>query len=280
MAQHWVVDGEYKLIDFLKRQLGQHISARQIKRSIENNGCLLNGKVERFASHQVHSGDRVDFDFVVKEEIPIDISRVLYSDNHILAFNKPPGISSEDEALQIEPGLSLIHRLDKETSGVLLFAKTEAIRKAMIELFRAKKIHKVYYAWVDGVPAKSNGIIDNYLGKRSAYAGQAIWGAVSASKGLHARTEWRLERQAKNASLLRCVPITGRTHQIRVHLSGMGHPILGDHQYGRTFRCPYRPQRCLLHASEIAFEHPATGKSLAIQAPLPEDMQHVDEVLT
>lgn len=277
----WVVRPEesgIKLIDFLKGHLAS-LSARQIKRAIEQRGCQVNGRTERFASTPLGRGDKVIFEELCEEspvEDLMDEKRILHEDSAFLFFNKPAGIASEDAHLiktlrQRHPALELVHRLDKETSGVLLFAKSHACFEKMVRLFKDKKVRKEYLALVDGVPAKKQGAIENTLGKIATYQGQTLWGSVEG--GLPARTEWRVEKEGELASLLRCFPITGRTHQLRVHLNGMGHPILGDSQYGRRFRCPYRPRRCLLHAQKLSFLHPDTGAPLDVEAPLPEDFR-------
>ena len=274
--EEWTVKPEEsgaKLVDFIKRHSSQDISARQIKRSIESNGCWINGRSERFATRTVEAGDKVQFrppETLTK----LTRDRILYEDAYLLAYDKPPGFASDDPALaQFALTQQLIHRLDKETSGVLLFAKTEPFRLAMIDLFRAQKVKKVYHCIVDGVPQKRAGAIDNYLGKVRTYQGQAIWGAVKKSRGCMPAQNGAWSEKGSRAACLRCMPITGRTHQIRVHMSEMGHPILGDHQYGRASNSSYKPSRCLLHASEVSFIHPMTGNPLHLTAPLPQDMQ-------
>lgn len=264
-----------KLIDFLKSKLDS-CSARQIKKAIESNACVLNGRTERFASTLVGTGDKIAF--AMAEKSGVRKGDVLFEDADLFIYDKPSGISSEDlhKSLGIS-SLYLLHRLDKETSGVLLFAKTIPMRDAMLHLFRQRKIRKAYFALVDGIPTKTSGTIDNYLGKVHVYQGQALWGEVDPSKGAHARTEWKVIQTGKETALLLCQPITGRTHQIRVHCSGMGHPILGDYQYGRKFRSKCRPQRCMLHACEVSFIHPVKGTTVVIQAPKPLDMKAVIE---
>jgi 23S rRNA-/tRNA-specific pseudouridylate synthase len=140
-------------------------------------------------------------------------------------------------------------------------------------MFKQRAVKKQYHALVDGKVKGDRGTIDNALGKICSYQGQSVWGEVPPGQGLPARTDWEVVARGADATLLLCRPMTGRTHQIRVHLSGMGHPILGDSQYGKTFTCAFRPQRCMLHASELAFEHPVTGKEIAIHSPLPEDFK-------
>lgn len=270
-----------KLLAFIKNKLDPQTTARQIKRAIEAGHCQCNGKVERFASKQVGRGDRIEFDPLVEGLPKADISsadRFLYVDDYLIAYNKPAGFSSEDTQLLAAikkqfPKAILLHRLDRDTTGVLLFARDEKSAEAILALFKQRQMHKTYFALVDGVPKSPSGTIENYLGKLHTYQGQNLWGVVSREKGQLALTDWRVEKAGKEASLLVCNPKTGRTHQIRVHLNDLGHPILGDYQYGRSFHCRFRPERLMLHAAEIAFVHPITGKPIAIAAPLPDDFK-------
>lgn len=273
-----------KLLQFLQNKLGNDYSLRRLKRALESNLCLVNGRVEHFGSMLVGRGDRVEF------SADVEISKTcgtkfqspaaLFEDQDFLAIDKPPGISSEDPALiaSLEqpgkrPSLALAHRLDKETSGVLVLTKSIRGKEALYRLFKERKVHKSYLAVVDGVPKKSSGRIENYLGKISSYQGQSLWGSVAKDKGVIAITEWRLVQKGALCALVNCFPLTGRTHQIRIHLAGIGHPILGDKQYGKHLVSSYRPNRCLLHAAAIAFEHPFTGQKLCIESTLPDDFK-------
>ncbi len=278
-----------KLLSFLRQKLGPGPSARLLKRSLEANLCQINNRVERFGSISVGRGDIVNFTLetfqpAVNQALIYERIKTLYADEHLLIIDKPDGISSEDpvllESIKGPSGyLKLVHRLDRETTGVLIFARSADTLKAMIELFRNRKVQKKYLALVDGVPKTKNGFIKNYLGKLHEYEGQNLWGPTDKTAGVLAETEWSIEKQAANCALVACVPLTGRTHQLRVHLSGMGHPILGDKQYAKRFRCTYRPQRCLLHALEIHFPHPITHQSLTVTAPLPDDFLEVLRIL-
>jgi len=276
MKNEWTVNKEeagLKLVPFLKMKLPLY-SSRVLKRAVEGNLCTINGMTERFASTELGVGDKVFFeDSLLQRSESVSVSfsadRVLFEDDDLMVYNKPAGISSE----AIKTPYILVHRLDKETTGALIFAKSQPIFNAMVELFRKFKVHKTYVAIVQGVPKQKKGIIDNYLGKKSSYQGQAIWGQVVKEKGLHAVTEWQVEKVAKGATLIRCVPRTGRTHQLRVHLSEMGLPILGDHHYCRHFTYEYRPARVLLHAFEVSFEHPVLKTPLKIKAPLADDFK-------
>lgn len=271
---------------FLKEKL-ETASGKQIKRLIDSGKCLLNGKPERFASRLVGVGDTVELDVSSteskKQNTKVgETKSILYTDEDLIAYNKPAGISSDHKDLQqyLQDRFGnaiLLHRLDKETTGVLLFARNEQAAKAIEDLFKKRLVKKTYFAIVNGIPAKSSGTIENQLGKLHVYHGQAIWGEVL--KGLPAKTLWEVKKKGKGAALIICRPETGRTHQIRVHLSGLGHPILGDHQYGRSFTCSYRPQRVLLHAAEVAFEHPKTKQPILIKAPIPSDFSEAMKTL-
>lgn len=270
-----------KLIAFLQDKLGPNYSAKRIKKAIEHNACLLNGSKERFASTLLGKGDRIQMDISLLQEKTqvrplFEPSRVLYEDKDLLVYNKPAGIASDEMGIsqvvhQYIPHAELVHRLDKDTTGALLFAKSKPILNAMIQSFQKQTINKVYLAIVDGIPKSTSGNIENYLGKLHDYEGQTIWGEVPKNKGVLAKTDWRLEGTAEGASLLMCYPKTGRTHQIRVHLFEMGHPILGDYQYAREFKSNYRPLRYLLHAWQLSFMHPATEALIEVTAPIPHD---------
>lgn len=294
---NWVVLAEesgMKLQAFLKSKLGA-ISARQIKQSVDVGNCQINGRVERFSSHMVGTGDRIAF--FKPEGITQTLShfklisfdspdRILYIDKELVIYDKPAGFSSEDPRLLSfiklisSPAAQLVHRLDRDTTGVLIFARDKAIAEAMFALFKKRLIKKTYLAIVDGLVKPTQGIVDNFLGKISMYQGQTLYGAMSKEKGgLWARTVWKRKKIGQDASLVVCHPETGRTHQLRVHLSSLGHPILGDHQYGRSFTCAFRPQRMLLHAYEIVFENRVTKQPIRVVAKLPTDFTEAELLL-
>lgn len=277
-----------KLIDFLSNELGTRFSNREIKRQIECNCCLINGTMERFASRRLEKGDQIQFDDrglrTEQKQLVFDPRRVLFEDEHLLVYDKPSGITSDEKGIlkllrAHFPKLMLTHRLDKETTGIIVLAKDAETEEKMMDAFRNRAVHKEYIALVDGAPKHLEGRIENELGKVRTYQGQAIYGKVPKGKGLSAVTEWKLKKISKPAALLLCLPETGRTHQIRAHLSEMGHPILGDYQYGRSFRCTYRPSRMLLHASRISFLHPHTQAVVELEAPQPKDFTHAIHAL-
>ena len=268
---------------FLKEHLDPSISSKKIKRSLDAGKCSINGRTERFASSLVGTGDRVAIEELeeTKTAVKLSTTQILYSDADVLAYNKPAGITSDNPLItdvlnkQLGPVI-LLHRLDKQTSGVLLFARNEITARDIEILFKQRAVKKTYYAIVDGVPKKTEGKINDFLGKLHAYQGQTLWGSVSKEQGLPAVTAWNRKKVGKGASLLTCFPETGRTHQIRIHLSDIGHPILGDHQYGRQFNCSYKAPRILLHAFAVEFCYKT---NIIVTAPLPADFLEAMKVL-
>lgn len=276
----WLVSPEesgLKLGDFIKLKMSS-LSAKKIKSTLERGACSVNGRIERFSSNVLGKGDLVVYQPPEeKSVISINQMGVLFEDDFLFIYNKPAGVTSDDpkflkevDKLSAVP-LILLHRLDKETSGILLFAKTVQVQTLMIEMFRELKVKKKYKALVDGYFKTKAGRIENYLGKVGGFHGQSLWG--STKEGKKAITEWQAIGEGEGATLVQCMPITGRTHQLRVHLSEMGHPILGDLLYGRKFACKYKPKRCMLHASFIEFEHPKLKKTLLVEAPIPNEME-------
>jgi 23S rRNA pseudouridine955/2504/2580 synthase/23S rRNA pseudouridine1911/1915/1917 synthase len=286
----WIVsssDSGVKLIVFLKDHLGEGYSSRQLKRLIENNACQINGHVERFASTILGKGDRIALAIAASPTssfFQFQPDRILFEDEAILAYDKPSGLACDPKEIlaltgSYDSSLRLIHRLDRQTTGVLLLGKNQEVFDNLVGQFKQLQIKKTYKAIVDGVMDKHKGIIENYLGKIKKFAGQTIWGAVKPAQGLYARTEWACIKKGEEASLLACYPKTGRTHQIRVHLADIGHPILGDHQYGRQFECAYPAARYFLHAESIEFYHPCTGKLIKVDSDLPADFNRAQQEL-
>ena len=231
-----------RLSHYIQSTLAPHLSLKQIKKAIEENSCKVNGRRERFASYLVRQNDRVEFEQRKAQEIEI-----LYEDQDLAVVHKPPFIVCEAKKGLL--GYRLAHRLDKETSGCLLLAKTAEMEEALAELFRKREVEKEYLAVVKGRPRPS-GVIDKPIGGQSA------------------KTAYRLEKKGKNISLIRCFPETGRTHQIRIHLASIGHPILGETKYGRSDTVV---SRILLHSAKIGFVHPRTHRWLSVEAPLPKE---------
>jgi len=280
----WVVTAEesgWKLLSFLAHRFEEKYSARHLKKLIERNACEINGRTERFASAVLGKGDRIRLhlvDSVVSSPQGVESSRILFEDDALLIYNKPSGVNCDEKGIlqfwrSTLPSLQLVHRLDRDTTGVLLLTKQSVLFNRLVEQFKLLQVEKSYLTIVDGLMNQSEGRIENYLGKKRLFAGQTIWGEVAKTEGLYACTEWKRLKKGDGATLVACYPRTGRTHQIRVHMAEMGHPILGDFQYGKSFQCVYRPSRTLLHAEKIRFNHPVTGVELTISAPIPDDFK-------
>ncbi|MCY1127448.1 RluA family pseudouridine synthase [Frigidibacter sp. RF13] len=240
---------------------------------------------------------------------------VLWKDEHIIALNKPPGLPSQGGSGQGDrhvDGLTaalmfgykdrpkLVHRLDKDTSGVLLLARTDRIARALSEAFRARTTRKIYWAAVAGVPNPKMGTIRFGLvkapGRGGAGEGEKMV-AIHPSKvdqtegAKRATTDYAvLEALGTRASWVAMVPITGRTHQLRAHMAELGHPIVGDGKYGGSGQENLGDgwgaqlggdisRKLHLHARSIAFDHPITGKRITLTAPLPDHMKRTWKTL-
>jgi 23S rRNA pseudouridine1911/1915/1917 synthase len=245
--------------------------------------------------HPVSSGDVIAFSLpetkpseVKGVDIPLD---VLFEDKHLLAVNKPAGMVVHPGAATGENTLvhallahcagdlsgiggverpGIVHRLDKETTGVIVVAKTDPAHRALADQFATRTLTKEYLALVSGVPQLLSGIIDRGIARHPVHRHRMTVG----EGGRPARTAWeRVAAFGTVAALVRCRIFTGRTHQIRVHLKSIGHPVLGDALYGWRPHplLAVQPARVMLHAEHLELVHPATGKTLDLRAPLPED---------
>jgi 23S rRNA pseudouridine1911/1915/1917 synthase len=161
----------------------------------------------------------------------------------------------------------IVHRLDRDTSGLLVVAKNEEVHRALKAELAARKLHREYLALVEGRPPARTGTIDAPIGRHRR---ERRLMSIDTDDGREARTHFELERLLPAATLVRVRLETGRTHQIRVHMAAIGHPVCGDPQYGT--RGLYGLRRQFLHATRLAFEHPVTGEPIDITSPLPEDL--------
>ncbi|MCC5833013.1 MAG: RluA family pseudouridine synthase [Chlamydiales bacterium] len=237
------------------------LPAKDLRWSIEHGRCFVNGRVERFGSTRLHKGDKVAIWPAKRPRFEREESRVLYEDEDLLFYDKPPFISSPDLALLL--GLNLVHRLDRDTTGVILFAKKEPAPYE--KLFHERKIEKTYDLLVEGIPSKARGLFSGKMRKIGSREGAVIWGI--SNSGYWSQTEWECIEQGKKYAYIRCRPLTGRTHQIRVHMRALGHPVLGDCEYGSRSAMPglFRP---LLHAAGLSFG------PYRVFSQLPEDFIH------
>ncbi len=227
--------------------------------------------------------------------VPMPLT-VLYEDEHVLVIDKPPAIAIHPGSGTTQPTLvhgllhafpdiahledherpGIVHRLDKDTSGCLIVARTEAARRALVEMFAARTVHKQYYALVQGVPPEGTLALETTIGRSLRDRTKM---AVNTPDGRLACTHATVvEPFGSLACALAVRILTGRTHQIRVHLSYAGFPVIGDATYGKAAREVSRrahAQRQMLHAHRLSFTHPVTGVELAITSPIPADIQGV-----
>ena len=222
------------------------------------------------------------------ENIPLDI---VYEDGDCLVLNKPAGLVVHPapghaagtlvNALLAHcrdlggvggverPGI--VHRLDKDTSGLMVVAKNDAAMAGFVRLFQTGGITKEYVALVHGAPPKASGTVSTLIGRHPVHRQKM---AVVTRNGKQAVTHYTVEKRLGDITFVRCRIETGRTHQIRVHLQSLGCPVVGDALYGRPgadHRLTPVPARQMLHAARLAFAHPVTGAALAFEAPLPAD---------
>ncbi|MBI5140027.1 MAG: RluA family pseudouridine synthase [Candidatus Vogelbacteria bacterium] len=226
----------------------------------------------------------------MKKEPKIDI---LYEDNNILAINKPAGLAVhadfksmnytltdwilERHPEMIEVGESslnrpgIVHRLDADTTGVLVLAKNQQAYEYLKKIFKERKIQKVYHAIVYGHPKDDRGIIDKPIGRNKGDFRMKSTGASARGEMKEALTYYKVVDKFKDYSLVELRPKTGRTHQLRVHLKAISHPVACDSLYAKDKVCPDGMKRQALHASSIEFKLP-NGGPIKIDAPLPADM--------
>lgn len=224
------------------------------------------------------------------QPIPLDI---VFEDDHLLVINKPAGLvvhpalghtqdTLVNALLYYAPHLALlddqrpgiVHRLDRDTSGLMVVAKTGAALQNLQRQFKARTVDKIYFALVHGCPAVPEGIIDVPLGRDP----QSRREIAPLKEGKPARTHYTVIRVFQDYSLLKIKLETGRTHQIRVHLAWLKHPVAGDTVYGRR-KNRLGLARQFLHAGQLSLDHPAGGQRLTFTAPLPPDLQIVLDTL-
>ncbi len=231
------------------------------------------------------------------EAIPLEI---IYEDDALLALNKQPGLVVHPAAghwsgtlvnalihhcgshLAGRGGqerLGIVHRLDKDTSGVMLIAKTNEVHEQLSAAFAGREVKKIYRALCRGVFRKASGELRGPIGRHPVHRKKM---AVSKNpeRSRAAWTDYRVLKQGKSGAEVECELHTGRTHQIRVHLSHLGHPIWGDQLYGKHAPVgDFYPTRQMLHAARIEIAHPLTGKPLRLEAPVPEDYAAIRALL-
>lgn len=309
MTYNFVVEKNIRLDEILRNKLPEllkkEISNSKIRRLIISGNVYVNGRKNSVPGYELYSGTKVsvdvDEDKLFYEKAPDDISYeltakdVLFEDESIIVVNKPSHFPSEPgmvegrdnlhaavvrflfERQKIQapnaknpPYVGIMHRLDRDTSGVILFTKTRTVNAACHDMFEKHLTKKEYLAVVSQKPSMRNFTVEFPMGRISPKSQAAKWGKLPESKGgQNSKTEFCVadENQPKTKFFfVKARLFTGRTHQIRVHLSSIGSPILGDVLYGGK---PY--ERIMLHAKKLTFPHPVTGREMAVEAPLPKE---------
>jgi 23S rRNA pseudouridine1911/1915/1917 synthase len=299
-------------------EAGVALSRTRAKALIEAGEVLLNGAPLSDPAAKVGAGDRIVLTIpepkppqLQGEDIALDI---VFEDDHLLVLNKPAGLVVHPaaghaegtlvQALIAHCGTSLsgiggvrrpgiVHRLDKDTSGLLAVAKTDAAHQGLAALFadhgRSGSLRREYLALVWAPMERRAGVVDAAIARHPHQREKMA--AAAEGRGRHAVTHWRVERDLGPASLIACRLETGRTHQIRVHLAYIGHPLLGDSAYGAGFKSkaaqlsePARAAlarlgRHALHAAKLGFTHPITGEALLFESPPPDDLAQLIKAL-
>ena len=262
---------------------------------IDEGKVSVNGYVKTKVALRLNSGD------VVRVEVPDQVSEalmseemtldILYEDESVLVVNKAAGMvvhpgagnpkgTLVNAALAHFPGLKdvgettrpgVVHRLDKETSGVIVLAKTEAAYHHLVRQFKSRKTEKTYLALVDGLPPTPTGRIEANVHRDERYRQKMA--VAYEGKGRRAISEYSTLRNFDNHTLLEVKPLTGRTHQIRVHLAYIGSPVAGDQIYGRR-KSSIPGERFFLHAQKLKIELP-DGKPREFMAPLPKELEDI-----
>ncbi|MFQ5949487.1 MAG: RluA family pseudouridine synthase [Nitrospiria bacterium] len=293
--------GNADRIDLYLIKRGVPLSRARIQRLIAEGLIRLNGLPTK-ASCRVKAGDQIAFSIpppeplaLIPEAIPLDL---IHEDENLLVINKPAGMvvhpaPGHDRGTLVHALLhhcrdlagiggrerpGIVHRLDKETSGVMVVAKTDAAHQRLSKQFKRHTINRRYLAIVCGNIRKKEGKIVLPIGRDRINRKKV---SARTARPREAETKFIVRERLKGATLLEVYPKTGRTHQIRVHMALSGHPILGDKSYGGrpARKCDVRPERQMLHAEQLGFVHPISQEPVTFSAPLPSDMQSVLETL-
>ena len=295
MKDYEVTDKEAgNRLDKVITMLDNSISRTMIQKMLSDNKILVNGKIKK-ASYKVEENDKIKIEEIkpkeitlIAQDIPID---VLYEDDDIIVVNKPKGLvvhpanGNPDGTLvnaimnickdslsgiggEIRPGI--VHRLDKDTSGVLIVAKNDKAHINLSEQIKNREVSKIYIALVRGVISENEASIDMPIGRSTKDRKKM---AVSRN-GKQAITHFTVLKRYQNYTLLRIKIDTGRTHQIRVHMAEIGYPVVGDIVYSNG-KNPFGVTGQMLHSKSIEFKHPITNKTMKIEAELPEYFQEI-----
>ncbi len=297
-----------KRLDLFIQHHEAYSSRNRIQNLIKDGLALVNGRPEK-PGHKVRAGDTVTLELperTVREVLPENIPlNVLFEDDHMVVLNKPPGLvvhpapgnytgtlvnallyhygslPSRNSGAEVNARerAGIVHRLDKDTSGVMVVARTQEALRSLSGQFKDRVVRKRYLALVAGVIKKGSGTIEVGLGRHVKERKKI---SVHTNKAREAVTLFKVKERYPKATLIEVEIKTGRTHQIRVHLSHIGHPVLGDRVYGGGKATHFGESiitRQMLHAETLSLLHPDTKSPMTFSAPPPEDMAEVIEKL-
>jgi len=302
------MDEAGRRLDVIVAEHCPELSRTRVQELIDSGHVHLDDKPARKGSLHPRGGEKISIEITARpamvakaEAIPL---KVLYEDEDVIAINKPAGMTVHAGAgnpsgtlvnallgrgLELSKGgdplrPGIVHRLDKETSGVILVAKNDAAHAKLGEAFQQRAVKKTYIALVQGILKDKTGSIELAIGRdpihrtRMATPRKSGRGAAPANPR-HARTDWRVLANAGNTTLVEVQLHTGRTHQIRVHFSALKHPVVGDTLYGAATNLRLgkvtlpKLERNFLHAARLGFAQPRTGAWLEVRAPLPGELR-------
>ena len=284
------------------------LTRTRVQELIDSGNVFLDGKAAKKGAIHLRGGEKIIVEIMERpavvakaEAIPLE---VLYEDEDVIAINKPAGMTVHAGAgnptgtlvnallgrgLELSKGgdplrPGIVHRLDKETSGVTLVAKNDAAHAKLGDAFQQRAVKKTYIALVQGILKEKNGSIELAIGRDPIHRTRMAtprksWHGASISNPRHARTDWRVLANLDSTTLVEVQLHTGRTHQIRVHFSALKHPVVGDTLYGaaanlRVGKVAFpKLERNFLHAARIGFSHPRTGAWIEVRAPLPAELR-------
>lgn len=290
---------EDERIDKCLAMLIDSLSRSFIQKMIRENNVLVNGIPVR-GSYRVRAEETVEFTLpeaaqpdIVPEDIPLDI---LYEDSDVIVVNKPKGMVVHPAAghysgtlvnallFHCKDGLSgingvlrpgIVHRIDRDTTGSVIACKNDAAHRCIAGQLKEHTLVRRYHAICCGVLPEEEGTVDKPVGRHPTDRKKM---AVNERNGKKAVTHYRVLRRFRDYTYIECALETGRTHQIRVHMASIGHPLLGDEVYSGR-KCPFRLQGQVLHAKLLGFLHPSTGAYVETDAPLPEYFEHLLKIL-